>query len=356
MLVSLTLAGCSTPGDAAPPERNIGPVAAGEIAPNSLEGVHLAFASSGGVYQEGIEQAIWEPFMEASGAVIAQDAFDLGKLQAMVEGGSVSWDIVHNSAVDTGAQCGTLLQELDLDLIDTSQVPEDLEIQECGVPAPYLGYVVAYNTELFGDNPPTSAADFFDLKKFPGNRGVAQTSWADYPIIEFAMVAEGEDPADLAVSDMAPALDKFAGLGDKLVGWTTGAQAQQQLESGEVAMSLVWTSRGYGAALAGAPVAPMWQDSFMSVDYLGIPKGVKDPEAAHLAINYLLGAKQQEEMVPLNGMAPVNKDAAPVVDDLLSTWLVSDHADLARNANIDFWVEHQDELNSAWAGWVTGMS
>lgn len=354
--LALTMVGCSGGGGEpeAQPEHNLAAPVAGEIAEGALDGVELTFAGSGGLFQDGQTAALWDPFAEISGATFNQDAFDAGKLKAMVDSGNVSWDIVNTTQFDTARGCGTLYEEYDYDQVDTSKIPEGLITDDCMVPQILYGLVVVYNTDAFGDNPPTSAADFFDTEKFPGKRTVSQSTYVDPQTVEFALTAQGKDVQDITVDDIEGAFDLYRGLGDDVIGWTTGAQAQQQLESGEAVMGLVWSGRGYGAAAAGAPVAPMWDEWMIMVDSNGIPKGVKDREAAFAAVNFSIGAEQQAEMTELTSYGGVNVDAKPEMDDLLTEFMTTEHLDTGIAPNVDFWVENYDALSAAWAGWATG--
>lgn len=353
--LALLLTACA--GNAAPEpqvDRDLGTPVAGEVKAGALDGVTLTFAGSGGIFQDGQKEALWDPFAAASGATMLQDAFDAGKLKAMVDSGNVSWDVVNATQFDTARGCGTLYEEYDYSQIDTSKIPEGTITDKCMVPQILYGLILVYNTEKFGDNPPTSAADFFDTTKFPGKRTVSQSTYVDPQTVEFALTAQGKDVKDLKPADIDEAFDMYRGLGNNVIGWTTGAQAQQQLESGEAVMGLVWSGRGYGAAAAGAPVAPMWDQWMIMVDSNGIPKGVKDKQAAFAAVNYSIGAEQQAKMTELTSYGPVNVDAKPKLDKTLSQWMTTDHLDTGIAPNVDFWVENYDALASAWAGWATG--
>lgn len=351
---AMLLAACSGAENAAPETRNLAAPVVGEIAEDALKGTTLSYAAPGGIFQEGQDKAIWQPFAEISGATMQMDAFDAGKLKAMVDSGNVMWDIVDTSQVDTARGCGTLYEKIDLSKIDTSQLPEGTITDECMIPNVMYGFVIAYNTEVFGDNPPTSAADFFDTKKFPGKRTVPQTTYVDPQNMEFPLMADGVDLDNLKPEHISQAIEKYRSLGDDMIAWTTGAQAQQQLESGEAVMGYVWSGRGYGAAEAGAPIAPVWDEWLVAIDSTAIPKGAKDVEASHAAINYFLGADQQAGMTELNSMSPVNVNAKPQVDETLSDWLASTRFETGTVPNIDFWVENYDAMASAWATWVTG--
>ncbi|MBK0420478.1 ABC transporter substrate-binding protein [Leucobacter sp. CSA2] len=352
---TLLLAACSS-GSAAPAEqeRDYGTPAAGKIKEGILEGTTLTYAGPGGIFQEGQDKAIWQPMAKESGATMQMDAFDAGKLKAMVDSKNVTWDIVDTSQVDSARGCGTLYEKIDRSKIDTSKLPEGTLTDECMIPNVMYGFVIAYNKDKFGDNPPKSAADFFDTKKFPGKRTVPATTYVDPQNMEFPLMADGVDLDNLKPEHIDQAIKKYKSLGKDGIVWTTGAQAQQQLESGEAVMGFVWSGRGYGAADAGAPIAPVWDEWLVAIDSTAIPKGAKDKGASEAAINYFLGADQQAKMTELNSMSPVNVDAKPQVDDTLSEWLASSRFETGRVPDIDFWVKNYDAMAAAWATWVTG--
>lgn len=352
--ISLSIAGCSGGGTVAAPDRTLAPPVAGEIAQGALSGTTLTFASTGGIVEEGTKTAIWDPFEKQSGATVVQDAYDEAKLKAMVESGQVVWDITVASQFSLASWCGTLYEKIDFSQVDTSKVPEGLTT-DCSIPQISYGMVVVYNTDKFGDNPPTSLADFFDTTKYPGKRGVNMTPYVDPQTLEIALLAEGKDPKDFTTDDIPAAIAKYRSLGSDLVGWTSGAQAQQQLESGEVAMSLVWSGRGYGAAAAGAKVAPIWNEWTLLTDSLAIPKGAKDVQASLAALNYYLGADQQAALTEQTSYGGSNIDSKPSVDPLLSDWLVTDHLDTAHRTDLKFWVDNADAVSSAWGDWISGV-
>ncbi|WP_371029210.1 extracellular solute-binding protein [Pseudoclavibacter sp. JSM 162008] len=353
----LLLVGCTPLAgstDAADVPLDLAPPVAGEIAPGALDGINLVYAGNGGVIQEGQTSAIWDPFAEESGATVQQDSYELTKLKAMVDSDNVSWNMVNSSILENERYCGELFEKIDPDKVDLSNAPEGTVAGECTVPNIFMGYVVAYNTDVYGDNGPKSAADFFDTAKFPGKRGVPLTPWMEAPAIEFAMLADGADFDNLTVDDFHGATDLYDSLGENLVPWTSGAQSQQQLESGEVDMSLVWSGRGFGAANAGAPIAGMWEEWVVNIDGIAIPKGTPNLDASYAAVNYLLGADQQAAASEATSYAPVNVNAVPDVPELTSEWLVSNHLESGHNLEIDYWVDNWDELADAWTTWVAG--
>lgn len=354
LATTMTLSACSGSAPTPSASRDLGTPVAGEVKPGSLKGATLTFASSGGIYQEGHMQAVWRPFAEKSGATMLEDTYDPAKAKAMVDSGQVSWDIVNAGSIQGTEGCGTTYQKLDKSQIDFSKIPEGLVADDCSVPSILYGAILVYNTDLFGANPPTSFADFFDTKKYPGKRGVNMTTSVEPEILEIALQADGVDPSALAPHHIEQAFKKYKSLGSNLVGWTSGAQAQQQLESGEVAMSIVWSGRGFGAAKAGGHVAAMWNEWKIKTDSLLVPTGAKDPQAAFAGLNYFLGAEQQARSAEATSYAPVNVDAKPNVPAQTAEWFVTTKLKTGTPRNANFWRENFDALSQGWADWATG--
>ncbi|MDI6024021.1 extracellular solute-binding protein [Leucobacter sp. UT-8R-CII-1-4] len=353
--LAVVLAACSGGNTgAAPEDRDFGTPQAGVVKPGILDGVTMAIADSGGISQEGRTEAVWEPFMEESGAEVVQDSFEAAKLKAMVESGNVTWDIANTTVLDAGQYCGELYEKLDYSMIDISKVPEGTITNDCMVPTISYGFIVAYNTDAFGQNAPNSAADFFDTEKFPGKRAIGLSTYAEPQVLEFALLAEGKGEDQRTVADIDAAIAKYKSLGNDLITWTTGAESQQQLESGEVVMSLVWSSRGFGATDAGAPIAPMWGDWILGVDALTVPKGAKDPEAAFAGLNFFLGEQQQTKAAELTSFAPVNVDSKPELSDTAKMWFINDHLDTGKTIDMQFWTENYSDLEGAWTKWASG--
>ncbi|TIT90500.1 MAG: ABC transporter, partial [Mesorhizobium sp.] len=124
---------------------------AGAVKEGSLKGKTLTFVSFGGIYQDGQVAALKE-FVEKSGVTLLNDGpTEIAKLQAQVESGNVTWDVVDTADFPPYVYCGKLFQKLDLSKLDVSHIPEG-QVSECSVPAMNYGVVLMYNTEKYKDN------------------------------------------------------------------------------------------------------------------------------------------------------------------------------------------------------------
>jgi putative spermidine/putrescine transport system substrate-binding protein len=126
---------------------------AGEVKEGSLKGKTLTLVSFGGIYQDGQVAALKE-FVEKSGVTLLNDGpTEIAKLQAQVESGNVTWDVVDTADFPPYVYCGKLFQKLDFSKLDISHIPEG-QVSDCSVPAMNYGVVLMYNTEKYKDNPP----------------------------------------------------------------------------------------------------------------------------------------------------------------------------------------------------------
>jgi putative spermidine/putrescine transport system substrate-binding protein len=328
---------------------------AGEVKEGSLAGKTLTFVSFGGIFQDGQVAALKE-FVDKSGVTLLNDGpTEIAKLQAQVESGNVTWDVVDTADLPPYVYCGTLFQKLDFSKIDTSKIPEG-QVGECSVPAMNYGVVLMYNAEKYKDNPPKSWADFFDTEKFPGIRALDGSGDPTGGFLEQAFKFSGGDPKAMTAADIDKAIEVVRALGPDTIYWKTGAESQQLAESGEADMLMMWTGRAMTAVKNGATYAPAWQDWLVVMDQITIPVGVKDTDAAHALINAYLGKQSQEVLTQQTSYTPINSESQPKVDESVAAFLTNTQE---RNAqgyqqNIKFWVDNFKAAQDKWVALMAG--
>ncbi len=328
---------------------------AGETAEGSLAGKTLTFVSYGGIYQDGQLKAL-QDFVTKSGVTLLSDGpTENAKIQAQVEAQNVMWDVVDTGDFAPFVHCGTLFQKLDFTKIDVSKIPPG-QVGECSVPAMNYAVMFLYNKDKYKDNPPVNWADFFDIEKFPGTRGIPGYADPEGFMVELGLLADGVPKDQMFPADIDRGLNKWRSIRENLVPWTTGAESQQMLESGEADMVMVWSGRGKAALANGANYAPVWQDWIVVKDQLAIPIGVKDTDASHALINAYLGKQAQEVMAQETSYSPINVDALPEVDELTAQFMTNtaEKQAMAYNQNVEFWVANYETLSAKWAEFVVG--
>ena len=354
--------GSAAPSSAAPASEpapsdsgGASPSAAGSAAcnPPRQEGVTLSFTSFGGVYQEAQRMAWLEPYTELTGVQFQEDENSSNAtIKTQVESGQVTWDVV-----DVGNDFGLdvhkdLLEPLDYTLIPKDELNADLGITDYRIPDITYGVVLAYNTEATAGKVPEGWADYFDTAKIPGKRGA--WDYSEGGMLEFALMADGVKPADLYPLDLERATKKLDTIKDDIVFWSSGAESQELIGSGEVAMTMIWNGRGWSAKnIDKKPVEIQWNQQIVTADYLVIPKGSPNKDAAMKFIAYTACADVNagpSEFIPYG---PTNKNATAnpaMVNDLSVT-----NAD-ENSAYFDdtYLAENFDEIDAAWQAWKAG--
>lgn len=350
------LIGC-TAGGSAPVEVDLGsgPAVAGDTKAGALDGVTLTFASWGGIYQDSQVDAL-QPFVEESGAKLLSDGpVEYSKIKAQVDSNNVTWDVVDTDIIWADKMCGDdgLLMDLDLDIVDVSNIANQSLVGDCYVPAMQYGYTIMYNADAY-PTAPTGWADFFDTKKFPGKRAIAGFEDIGPGVYEGALLADGVAPDDLYPLDMDRAYERLDEIRDDLIFWKTGAESQQMVESGEADMVLLWSGRGFGAVENGANYKPIWNQSLVVADAIAVPKNAKNPDAAMAMVNAYLGAQAQEIMAVGSSYSPIHKDADPDLTELGRQYLTTNPeiADQMVATDQGWWAENYDAELERWMEWL----
>jgi len=278
----------------------------------------FTFTSWGGALSDAEKNAFMDPFAAAKGIEIVNTSpTETAKIKAMVEGKNVEWDLVDvgGRTVWQGAEDG-FLEELDYARIPNAAKLEDGWRAPHGVATSTGATIMAWSTAAFpADAGPQSWADFWDVARFPGPRGLYKFFYYNY---EAAVLAAG-----LRRDEVFPATDekidiafgKLAELKPNVtVWWGAGAQPPQLLSTGELALSSAWSGRMLAAAAEGAPVAHTYSDGIAWANWWVIPKGSPHAALAHEVIDYALGEEPQAKLLDLKTYGPVLGAAASRAD------------------------------------------
>lgn len=313
----------------------------------------LTFVSWGGGYQETQEDLLVKPWGEKNGVRILSDGpTDYAKLKAQVDSGNTQWDVITLEPFWAIANCGTMLEKIK-DKIDTSKLPPEA-VSDCAIPFDVLSYLLVYDSSKFGDNPPTSWADFFDTKKYPGKRGV--WNYAPGGALEAALLADGVAADDLYPLDVNRALKKLDTIRGDIAFYDTGAQQVQQMQSQEVVMTIAWSGRALDAVRSGAPYEPVWKDNLMLVDSLSVVKGSKHMDEAVSLISEMISAPAQKAFVEKYTYGVVNSDAKPELDETARKFSPTEAGQGEQGRFIDqqWWADNFDKVSAEWTKWASG--
>lgn len=300
-----------------------------------------------------IAKEVWiDPFSAATGVEVRQDApNDYSKVKAQVDSGNISWNLIFVQPYRSIVDCGTYYEKLDTSKISTIGEIPDL-VGECGLPIDNFAYIMVYDESKFGDNPPTSWADFFDTAKYPGKRGVS-TGVAG-AVLEPALLADGVAPDQLYPLDIDRSIAKWATIRNDLAFFDTGAEQMQQIESQEVVMSLAWHGRVQLSARNGAPFKPVWDQHLRTHDTVALIKGSPNQDAAYALMSYMTGVDGSTGWAEKTSYGAINANARPELDEIGQVFDANapDHVAGAVELNLQWWADNYEEAIDKWTQWI----
>ena len=275
--------------------------------------------------------AFLQPFSDDSGLSFKFDTSGplQGKIREMVDSGAVTADVADADAFD-GIALGRSghLEPIDYSMVDRNKVLEGFA-WEHGVSIVFYGYAFMYDTAAFGDNPPTTWADFWNTEAFPGKRALYK--WGN-GAIEAALMADGVAKEDVYPIDLDRALAKIEEIKDDTIFWGSGAEAQQLILDGEVSMGMVWLNRAKNVELdtEGGYRVNMNQAIAMPGAYI-VPKG--NPAGRDNVMRFIASCQSPERQIALlscHGMTPSNPEAFSMIPEDLARFAVTSAENLDR--------------------------
>jgi putative spermidine/putrescine transport system substrate-binding protein len=310
----------------------------------------LVFVSDGGEYQTAQRDSWLTPFGRTRPELnIVEDVpKSYARLQAMVRSRNVLWDLMTATGdFGYGTDRDYLVDFAGYGLATDQLLPE--YVAESRVGHTVFSNVLAYRTDVFGGKTPQSWADFFDLDKFPGRRGLRNYSAG--AVLEIALIADGVAADHLYPLDYDRAFAKLDTIKDQTVFWSTGAQSAQLIADGEVAMVQIWNGRVYNLQKSGAPIAIQWNQQFPQADCLVVPRGANVDFAMDLA-RYIIAPENNAKLSHYIPYGPTNQESLSLVDPAMKDHLPTSYMDMACKFDNVWLNKNRAEVDAKWQSWV----
>jgi putative spermidine/putrescine transport system substrate-binding protein len=320
-------------------------------------------AALGGSNQSALVTACLDPFAKAHNLTPeAVSDSSTSELQIQEQTHKVSWNVALDAINGPGAgNWGSLLDPINYSIVKTSDMlPQYRQFAtKYGVGHDIYATVIAYNTkDLTGSKVPTDWADFFNAKKFPGERGVASVAYnGPDGLIEELELGAGRSPGDLYPMDLPLVTNMLNGIKSDLVLYTSQAQAEANLASGRVVMTDIVASHAYEMQAEGDPVGVVWNQNLSGADVLEVPKNAPDYTLDMEFIQYCNTAGPQEIYSKLHPNGPVNAVAATALPAKLSEELptAADHLSVAVQTSATYWTDaNATAATNALLAWQAG--
>ncbi|MDQ2089534.1 ABC transporter substrate-binding protein [Marimonas arenosa] len=333
----------------------------------------ITVVSWGGAYTKSQVEAYHKPWIAKTGNSIVSEDYNggLAEVKSQVEAGNVTWDLVDVELSDAVRGCDEgLLEEIDPSILpaapDGTPAMDDFipgAITDCAVASIVWSTIYAYDSTVL-ENGPKTMADFFDLEKFPGKRGLRKSPKAN---LEMALIADGVAPGDvydMLESDegIARAFAKLDTIKDETVWWEAGAQPPQLLADGEVVMTTAYNGRIFNAVAAeDKPFEIVWDGQVFDLDLWVIPKGAPNKDLAMDFLAFSTATEQLAAQASWISYGPARKSSSPLVGTYATKPdlqmgpqmpTAPENFKTALQNDFEFWADNQDELNERFNAWL----
>lgn len=327
--------------------------------PSRAAGKRIVVRDDGGIYTKAYGAVFYKPFTEKTGIEVVgvqANAEPTAQIRSMVETKNYTWDMakISKPAILLLTEGNTKYLEkhgLDADPVIAS-IPQRY-MSPYGVGTNVYTTVLAYRTDAFkGKKAPASWADFWNVKDFPGRRSMRKHA---FDTIEEALMGAGVPTDKVYPCDLDKA---FASL-DKIkpnvaVWWTSGAQVEQLLATGEVELIPTWVSRAQAAQAKGAPVEIVWDQGIWGGDHWSILAGSPNADACR---EFILFASDPKRMAALTEFFPAGV-TQPAAFDYIKPEIAKNcptfPANIQNGLPIDasYWLQNQAAVIERFNNWV----
>jgi len=327
----------------------------------------LTIVSWGGAYTKSQVGAYHKPFTKMTGITINSDDYNggLAEVQAQVQAGNVTWDLVDVELSDAIKGCDEgILERIDHSILpaapDGTPAKDDFIVNtltECAVGEIVWSTVFAYDDTKFSGAKPTTLNDLFDTAKFPGKRGLRKSPRVN---LEWALMADGVAPGKVyetlgTEAGVTRAFKKLDTIKGDTIWWEAGAQPPQMLADGEVTMTSAYNGRLFNAQFVEKkPFVIVWDNQVWDLDLWVIPKGTPRLKNALEFVKFSTDTQRLADQTKFISYGPVRKSSMALVAKDMQPHMPTFPANFktALQNDFEFWADNNDELNERFQAWL----
>jgi putative spermidine/putrescine transport system substrate-binding protein len=308
--------------------------------------------------EPAIQEIFARPFVMATTIPAQVSNWDGGidTLRTQAKAPDNSWDLVmvDSDALTAGCSEG-LFEKLDWSTIGGKDHYLPQAVSDCGVGAGVASLVLAWDRDKFSAAP--TWADFWDVAKIPGKRGLFQGVRGN---LEFALIADGVAPGDvykvLGTSDgVDRAFRKLDQLKPYIVWWHDGAEAARILASGDVLMTSAYAPQVTTTGrTAHRNFGLQWTASLYEVESWAILKGSPNLRQATQFLYFAGTPAIQARLVGQYGDGGLARGANDGLAPELSQVSPTTPANLNAALRVDaaFWHDNLAKLRPRFESWL----
>jgi putative spermidine/putrescine transport system substrate-binding protein len=308
----------------------------------------------------GVQEAYIQPFVAATDLSATQDTWDGGidVLRARAKAPEPGWDLVEADPEELATGCGEgLFEKIDWTAVGGKDHYLAQGVSDCGVGATVAATVLAWDRDKFPATP--SWADFWDVAKYPGKRGLRNGVRGN---LEFALLADGVAAGDiyktLSTSEgVDRAFRKLDQLKPYIVWWQQEADAARILGSGDVLMTSAPSARIATASRADhRNFGVQWNTALYEVLSWAILKGSPDLRQAQQFLYFAGTPAIEARLLRISGEAGLAKGMNEGLAPELLALSASNPVNMAMSLRIDaaFWRDNLAKLKPRFDAWQSG--
>ncbi len=308
----------------------------------------------GGSWQKAEEAAFFGPFTAKTGIkVVPVQGVSLAKVKAQIQARNYDFDVTDIEY--HAAHLEGLVEPLDRNVVDVNNPAIKDGISGDGFKDVTGGSTLVYRKDKFPNGGPRSWTDFWDVKKFPGKRGMLVRANS---VIEFALMADGVPPSKVYPFDMDRAFKKLDEIKPHItIWWTQGAQAMALMRDGEVDMMPMWSGGAQSLVDQGLPIEMVWNQAHLETGgKYYVLKGTPRAKNAFKYLEFFLDPKQHALFATMQNYGPGNPKAfdfmtkeqiaiSPTAPDKLAQGIQPDY---------DWLTPRFGEIKDRLAAWMAG--
>jgi mannopine transport system substrate-binding protein len=321
----------------------------------------LVIAGGTGAYVELVKKHFYDPFTAATGIKVVNAGGSYGeklaKLKAMASVGKVEWDLISLSIDALTPENSSMLRDLgtcaDLPTVTANGIAgsclKHAVIFDIG------GGALAYNRDAFPGAKPSSWADFWDVKTFPGPRALPNIGNPWWAMIA-ALQADGVPADRLFPLDVDRALRKLDQIKPHVtVWWRSGDQSQQIFRSKEVVMALMFSGRAQRLQGEGLPVAIAWNGALLDAGVWAVTRAAPRPNAAMALLEFIYTRPEAHAQFAVESFgSTAHRDGLEKMPETARASQIVSPDNWKSVVRVDpAWLAgNQDAVLKRWAAWI----
>ncbi|MEJ2383662.1 MAG: ABC transporter substrate-binding protein [Xanthomonadales bacterium] len=333
--------------------------------PLRADDTELTVVSWGGSYTRSQILGFVRDYEKASGVDV--DMIDyaggIDEIRSQVRSWNIKWDVIDLELFDAITAC----EEGLLEPIDAAALPPapdgtaatadflDGALMPCGVGNVAAATVIAFHPERVG-RAPQRLEDFFNVKDFPGRRGLRRTPQTN---LEWALLVDGVAPERVyevlsTEEGIDRAFEVLTRLKPYVEWWSMGEEAVRLLETGRVVMTSAYNGRIHAATERGRPFRILWDRHVRFIDVWSIPRHGENVERALEFVRFATSTQALAAQARYIPYGPMRRSSMALLDAETVADLPTAPENLALSFRRDpaWWARHMPEIAHRFERWV----